>query len=284
MKDSLLFTIILTVCSFSKLLLTDCSEEEFIAIRKTYEDCANIKIANITELLQNGNIDNNQNIFICDQVKQLINHCGNLLDQCFKLEQIQDTKNKQTIGIRSILSKRFSSEQIDQCFFNSEQNVTTSPRQSNNQQNNEATNSLSSSEAPGKEVISGTPSTTRGHSSYSPAFNVPDDQATTPNPTLPTKCEAAEYQETREHYETCASNKIREITAWLERRERRRRSEQDLALAEEQEKKSILTVCNAVRQLLYDCGNELGWCFTEDQVSETRFKQKAGLEEILAQH
>jgi len=45
-----------------------------------------------------------------------------------------------------------------------------------------------------------------------------------------------------------------------------------------------LTVCNAVRQLLYDCGNELGWCFTEDQVSETRYKQKEGLETILSKH
>ena len=35
---------------------------------------------------------------------------------------------------------------------------------------------------------------------------------------------------------------------------------------EEEEDSNILTVCNAVRQLLYDCGNELGWCFTEDQV------------------
>ena len=26
-------------------------------------------------------------------------------------------------------------------------------------------------------------------------------------------------------------------------------------------------VCDAVRQLLYDCGNELGWCFTENQVN-----------------
>merc|ERR1711874_704711 len=97
---------------------------------------------------------------------------------------------------------------------------------------------------------------------------------------------AGEYLETREHYEVCASNKIREITAWLERRARRRNSSQkEQAEAEaEAEKKSILTVCNAVRQLLYDCGNELGWCFTEVQVSETRFKQREGLETILAQH
>jgi len=52
----------------------------------------------------------------------------------------------------------------------------------------------------------------------------------------------------------------------------------------DEEEDSILTVCNAVRQLLYDCGNELGWCFTEVQVSETRFKQREGLETILAEH
>merc|ERR1711874_705965 len=97
---------------------------------------------------------------------------------------------------------------------------------------------------------------------------------------------AGEYLETREHYEVCASNKIREITAWLERRARRRNgSQKEEAEGEaEAEKKSILTVCNAVRQLLYDCGNELGWCFTEDQVSEARFKQKASLEELLSKY
>lgn len=64
---------------------------------------------------------------------------------------------------------------------------------------------------------------------------------------------------------TLRSPQIREITAWLERRERRRRSSGSDSAAEE--RASILTVCSAVRQLLYDCGNELGWCFTEDQVN-----------------
>ena len=83
------------------------------------------------------------------------------------------------------------------------------------------------------------------------------------SPVEPSKCEEKEFTETRDNYERCASNKIREITAWLERKERRRRRRRTV----EEEDSSILTVCNAVRQLLYDCGNELGWCFTEDQVS-----------------
>ena len=36
-----------------------------------------------------------------------------------------------------------------------------------------------------------------------------------------------------------------------------------------------MTVCDAVRQLLYDCGNELGWCFTEDQVQLCHLKLRA---------
>jgi len=87
--------------------------------------------------------------------------------------------------------------------------------------------------------------------------------------------------ETRDNYERCASNKIREITAWVERKERKRRRRR---ATREDAEDSIRTVCNAVRQLLYDCGNELGWCFTEDQVSETRYKQRQGLETTLAQH
>ena len=26
------------------------------------------------------------------------------------------------------------------------------------------------------------------------------------------------------------------------------------------------TLCSAVRELIHSCGDELGWCFTEDQV------------------
>jgi len=98
----------------------------------------------------------------------------------------------------------------------------------------------------------------------------------------PFKCEESEFTETRDNYERCASNKIREITAWLEMKEKRRRRRR--GAEEESKDESILTVCNAVRQLLYDCGNELGWCFSEDQVSETRYKQREGLETILSKH
>ena len=83
------------------------------------------------------------------------------------------------------------------------------------------------------------------------------------SPIEPFKCEESELTETRDNYERCASNKIREITAWVERKERKRRRRRATG---EDDEDSIRTVCNAVRQLLYDCGNELGWCFTEDQV------------------
>merc|ERR1712106_626822 len=107
------------------------------------------------------------------------------------------------------------------------------------------------------------------------------DRGTTQSPVEPFKCEESEFTETRDNYERCASNKIREITAWLERKETRRRRR---GAEKKHEEASILTVCNAVRQLLYDCGNELGWCFTENQVSETRYKQREGLETILSKH
>ena len=200
--------------------------------------------------------------------------------------QIEDTKEKQRDGIQKILSKRFSADQIDQCFSNSNENISTSSEFTTSTEAAFVTNttmaiastttstttttmtSTSSTTTTSTSTPSTTTSTTTttSRSGYSSPWS--DDQATTPNPTLPTKCEAEEYLETREHYEVCASNKIREITAWLERRARRRDSSQqeEAELEVEEEKKSILTVCNAVRQLLYDCGNELGWCFTEDQV------------------
>ena len=90
MPDSLLITVLLTVTYSPTLILADCSEQEFQEVRNKYEGCANQKIENITELLQTpGNTDTRQDVVICDQVKQLINHCGELLDQCFKLEQVK---------------------------------------------------------------------------------------------------------------------------------------------------------------------------------------------------
>ena len=90
MLDRLLVSVLLAVCSSPTLVLTDCSEQEFKDVRNQYEACANQKIENITELLETlGNTDTRQDVVICDQVKQLINHCGQLLDQCFKLEQVR---------------------------------------------------------------------------------------------------------------------------------------------------------------------------------------------------
>ena len=65
------------------------------------------------------------------------------------------------------------------------------------------------------------------------------------------KCGEKEFGETRSSYERCASNKILEISAWLEA------GPGTLLLS---------SVCGAVRDLLHTCGDELGWCFTADQV------------------
>ena len=66
------------------------------------------------------------------------------------------------------------------------------------------------------------------------------------------KCGEKEFTETRNNYERCASLKIREITVWLEL------NPENLLLS---------SVCGAVQDLLHTCGDELGWCFTELQVS-----------------
>ena len=88
LADRLLLTVLLAV-HHSPLVLTHCSEEEFTEVRRKYEECASQKIENITELLQTqGNTDTRQDVVLCDQVKELINHCGELLDQCFQLEQV----------------------------------------------------------------------------------------------------------------------------------------------------------------------------------------------------
>jgi len=83
------------------------------------------------------------------------------------------------------------------------------------------------------------------------------------------KCGQTQLQDTRTNYERCASNKIREITAWLQMKE-----------------ESILlsSVCTAVHELLHLCGDELGWCFTQEQVEVTKSTQQAGIEEILRRH
>ena len=59
--------------------------------------------------------------------------------------QIEDTKQKQTTGIRAILSKRFTSEQIDQCFIDS----STLP-ESNNQHEDDVNAANPSSETKGR--------------------------------------------------------------------------------------------------------------------------------------
>lgn len=52
----------------------------------------------------------------------------------------------------------------------------------------------------------------------------------------------------------------------------------------EQEEVVISEVCSHVQDLLHSCGDELGWCFTADQVEETKNVQKSGIRDILRRH
>jgi len=79
------------------------------------------------------------------------------------------------------------------------------------------------------------------------------------------KCGEDEIEETKTNYDSCASQKIGQITSWL-------------GISGNKD-----DICSAVRELLFECGTELGWCFSEDQVVETRRKQRAGLETILSE-
>jgi len=82
----------------------------------------------------------------------------------------------------------------------------------------------------------------------------------------PAKCEKKEFAETQAKYQQCAAAKIASISKALE------------------EGAGLETLCSAVRELIHSCGDELGWCFTEDQVEETKTKQRVGLESVLSQH
>jgi len=83
---------------------------------------------------------------------------------------------------------------------------------------------------------------------------------------LPAKCEKREFAETQTKYQQCAAAKIDSISKALE------------------DGAGLNTLCGAVRELIHSCGDELGWCFTEDQVEETKTKQRMGLESVLSQH
>lgn len=87
-----------------------------------------------------------------------------------------------------------------------------------------------------------------------------------PTRAQPAKCEKKEFAETQAKYQQCAAAKIASISKALE------------------EGAGLETLCSAVRELIHSCGDELGWCFTEDQVEETKTKQRVGLESVLSQH
>merc|ERR1711936_805437 len=89
------------------------------------------------------------------------------------------------------------------------------------------------------------------------------------------QCKEQEFAQTRNNYELCASRKIGEITSWLQKEEQE---------GQEEKEEGLIAVCRAVRQLIHDCGNALSYCFTTEQVEETKEKQRSGLRTILAKH
>jgi len=89
------------------------------------------------------------------------------------------------------------------------------------------------------------------------------------------KCGEKEFQETRSNYEKCASEKIGSVTDWLQKVASGEQGEQHVVIGK---------VCSHVQDLLHSCGDELGWCFTADQVEETKNVQKAGIRDILSRH
>merc|ERR1712110_664729 len=291
----------------------NCTADAYESIRDKYESCANNKILTITATIQSNpqHSDQDRETIICSAVKKLINDCGEVLNSCFSVLKIEETKSKQTDGIKKILAKHYTETEIKNCFvddklqFNSEREkksfkdsaqirvreeeslkgaITSSPIiEENHDDFTPASTTVSDDNMVEKEeTLSSKTSENVLKYSSTESFSIIGDQGTTPSSVLPLKCTEVEFLENRNNYERCASNKIREITAWLDRREHRLRN--DDSSSSEDDKRSIMTVCNAVRQLLYDCGDELGWCFTEDQVTKTRYKQKAGLEDILSKY
>jgi len=81
------------------------------------------------------------------------------------------------------------------------------------------------------------------------------------------KCGEKEFAETQGKYQLCAAEKIDKIAKYLEGGNF-----------------SLDIFCTAVRDLIHKCGDELGWCFTEEQVAETKKKQRVGLESVLGHH
>ena len=60
-----------------------CTADIYESIRDKYESCANDKIITITATIQSSPQHSDQEIIICSAVRELINDCGKVLDDCF---------------------------------------------------------------------------------------------------------------------------------------------------------------------------------------------------------
>ena len=124
----------------------NCTADAYESIRDKYESCANNKILTITATIQSNpqHSDQDRETIICSAVKKLINDCGEVLNSCFSVLKvykkmhfllsrllsvclkIEETKSKQTDGIKKILAKHYTETEIKNCFvddklqFNSE--------------------------------------------------------------------------------------------------------------------------------------------------------------------
>ena len=66
----------------------NCTADIYESIRDKYETCANDKILTITATIQSSPQPSDQENIICSAVKELINDCGKVLDECFSIKKV----------------------------------------------------------------------------------------------------------------------------------------------------------------------------------------------------
>ena len=66
----------------------NCTADIYESIRDKYESCANDKILTITAQIQSSPLLSDQENIVCSAVKELINNCGIVLEDCFSGKQV----------------------------------------------------------------------------------------------------------------------------------------------------------------------------------------------------
>merc|ERR1712032_1655521 len=106
-----------------------CTADIYESIRDKYENCANDKIITITATVQSSPQHSDQEHIICSAVRELINDCGKVLDDCFSPIKIEETKSKQKSGIKKILMKHYTETEIRYCFDDDDKLQLSSERE-----------------------------------------------------------------------------------------------------------------------------------------------------------